>query len=124
MPIDFNYDSKKLALYGVMKGDLTIEDYTSAFKEIVSSDCHPSNIRTLWDLSGLNFAAVSRPFIDRLIEVRASLPERRSAKIAIVVAGDLGFGMSRMFQILSESLSDDVMVFRDCPEAEAWLLSE
>jgi hypothetical protein len=44
-----------------------------------------------------------------------------SARRALVVRSDLGFGMSRMFELLREGKSGEVRVFRDIDEARAWL---
>jgi hypothetical protein len=44
-----------------------------------------------------------------------------SARRALVVRSDLGFGMSRMFELLREGKSGEVRVFRVIDEARAWL---
>jgi hypothetical protein len=44
-----------------------------------------------------------------------------SARRAIVVRSDLGFGMSRMFELAREGKSGEVRVFRDLEAARAWL---
>ena len=124
MPVSYHYDTEKRALYGVMSGDLSVEEYAAVSKAIVSSDSHPPNIRSIWDLTGLNFSAMSREFLDRLVRVRYSMPKRHPARLAFVVANDLGFGMSRMFEIVGEHLGDETMVFRDLSEAEEWLLRD
>lgn len=124
MPIDYHYNPDKRALYGVMSGDLSVQEYTDVGKDIVSSDLHPPDIRSIWDLTALNFSATSRGLLENLILVRASLPERHSARIAFVVADELGLGMSRMFEIIGEDLGDETRVFLDYSEAEEWLLWE
>jgi len=44
-----------------------------------------------------------------------------SARRAIVVETNLGFGMSRMFELLREGKSGEVRVFRSLEEACDWL---
>ena len=44
-----------------------------------------------------------------------------SARRALVVRSDLGFGMGRMFELLREGKSGEVRVFRVIEEAHAWL---
>ncbi len=122
MPVTYQYDAEKQAIYGAMTGSLTVEEYRSVGEEIVSSENHPPSVRSIWDLRGLDFSSVVREFLDELIHIRASFPERRSARLAFVVSDDLGFGMTRMFEILGEDLGDETMVFRDYIKAEEWLL--
>lgn len=42
-------------------------------------------------------------------------------KLALLVPNDYVFGMARMYQLLSESGGDNVMVFREEGEARRWL---
>ena len=124
MPVSFNYDAKKRALYGEMTGELTIEEYQSAIEEIVSSKLHPPNVRSFCDLRGLDFSKVTQEFENQLISIRGSFSERRKVKLAFLVGSTVGFGMTRMFEILGDELGDETNVFIDYAEAEEWLLSE
>ena len=56
-----------------------------------------------------------------MIEMRKRYPERGNAKLAIVVHSDFSFGMSRMYEMLSDRLPQSIMVFRDYAKAEQWL---
>ncbi len=124
MSIDVHYDPEKRALYGVFSGDLSVEEFVSTLKEAVSANLYPPSVRTIWDLTGLNFSTISRETIYKLIHVRATQQERHPAKIAFVAPDDLGFGMLRMYEIIGDNLGDEIKVFRDYSEAEAWLLQE
>ena len=59
-----------------------------------------------------------------MILVRRRYPERARARIAYVVASDLGFGMSRMYELLSDASPQYNALFRDHDEAMAWLLAD
>lgn len=52
---------------------------------------------------------------------RSSLPE--GTRCAVVVPSTVEFGMTRMFEALSEEGPLRVRAFRDVEEAEAWLLA-
>jgi hypothetical protein len=43
------------------------------------------------------------------------------ARRAIVVQSDLGFGMSRMYELLRGDLTQTIRVFRDVDQAKRWL---
>lgn len=124
MPITHRYDPQKQALYGTMKGELTIEEFRSVGEGITSSASHSPSIRSIWDLRELDFTKITPQFVRACVDIRTSLPERHPARIAFVVDDDLGFGMMRMFEILGDSLDDTTMVFRDLSDAEEWLLQE
>ncbi len=89
---------------------------------VARSSEFPPDVDTLWDLRELDFTEIDSNFERELIQVRDEFPERRRARLALVVEGDLGFGMSRMYEILSESLPQQSKVFRSYSEGEEWLL--
>ena len=124
MPMDFRYDQEKEALFGTLNDPFTLQEYRSSIEAIVQSKEFPPDIRTLWDLRGLGFKAIDRNFEEHLISISEQFPERGSAKVALIVQSDLGFGMTRMFEILAEKLGYQTMVFRSYTEGEKWLLQE
>ena len=124
MPITHRYDPQKEALYGEMKGEFTSEEYRSALSAIASSTSHSPSIRSIWDLRELDFTKVTPQLVRACVEVRSSFPKRHPAKIAFVVDDDLGFGMTRMFEIVGDQLGDATKVFREFFDAELWLLQE
>ena len=124
MPIEFRYDPEKQALFGTMTGPITLEEYRSTIEAIVHSKEHPPNIRTLWDLSELKFEEIDRSFEESMIRISAQYPERSTAKVAFIVKNKLGFGLTRMFEILAEKLYYETMVFTDYTEGENWVLQD
>ena len=124
MPIELRYDRKQGVLYSVVTSPITLEEFGASMARIIQSDDYPPDVRTLWDLRELDFEPVYRPFEEQVIDIRQKFPERGAAKIALVVASDLGFGMTRMYEILSNEMPQNVMVFRNCEEGEKWLLAE
>jgi hypothetical protein len=122
MPIEFRYDREKEILLATVNTPLTLKDFEAAMKGITRSDQFPSDIRTLWDVRELDFSNIDRSFEERLIDIRKKFPERGSARNAVVVAHDLGFGMARMYEALADDLPLQFRVFRSFTEAEDWLL--
>ena len=53
------------------------------------------------DMRSFDFVGLTRPFADAAITVNAEYPGRNESKRVYIVAGDLGFGMMRMYQILT-----------------------
>ena len=125
MPIEFRYDREKEILHLVMESPLTLEEVRAAMKDVTSSDEFSPDVGTMWDLRALDFSHVDRAFEESVIEIRKRFPERGGARIALIVADELGFGMTRMYQILSElsgELPQETKVFRNYAAGEDWLL--
>jgi hypothetical protein len=124
MPIKIRYDSEQGILHGVVTNPLLFEEATTAMAQLTTSDEYPPSIRTLWDLRELDFEKIDRELIERVVDMRKAFAKRGPAKTALVVDHDLGFGMTRMYEILSDEMSPNVMVFRDYEEGKVWVLSE
>ena len=120
MPIEYHYDRGKQLLRATMKGAPSLAGFEEAIQAIANADEFPPDVRTLWDLRDLEFASVDRALEEGLIAIRKRYPERRKARLAFIVADQLGFGMARMYEILSNE--DTTRVFTDHAEAERWLL--
>ena len=124
MPVKLNFDQDKGLLVGLIESPLLVDDAKASFQQMRESSEYPVDVPTLWDLRALDFNGVDRDLEDRIIALRKAVPERGNARLAIVVADDLGFGMARMYQILSDELPQHILVSRDYTEAENWLLEE
>ena len=122
MPIELRYIDESEFLVGTLTSPLTPEDFRAAMETIVASDQYPEDVRTLWDGSDLDFHTISRGLLERMVEVRNDFPQRGLARLAFVVDNDLGFGMARMYEILSDELPQESRVFRSFKEGQDWLL--
>lgn len=69
-----------------------------------------------------DFTDISPDLERSAIYIREQCPERASARISFVAESDLGFGMLRMYETLSDNLPQEIKVFRNFSEAEEWLL--
>ena len=128
MPIDLRYDPEKKILYSRVKGTVSFEEFQSTMKLITRSGQFPQNANALWDLRELDFETIDSDFWKRIINIRKQYPERGQALLAHVVQGDLAYGMLRMYEILADSdsngLAQHIKVFKNCSDAEKWLLNK
>lgn len=124
MSIELTHDQSKRILYISTGEDFTVNEFVESLKSILSSPDYPPHINTIWDISQLNFNQIDSQFESSLVKVLEQNPERASAMTAMVVASDVGYGMSRMFQSLcnQKGLPQRFSVFRNYADAEAWLL--
>lgn len=76
----------------------------------------------LADIREVDRLEVTPDGIHRLVAMEHDPAQPFSARrIAIVVSGDLPYGMARMYEALSSETPAAVRVFRDLDEARAWL---
>jgi hypothetical protein len=121
MPMQVHYDPRTGILFGVCTGRITLAEYEVALRGIVTSSEHPPDADVLWDLRDVDYSAVDTDYVNDLIAIRGKYPQRGKAKIAVVAREDVGFGLSRMFSMFSDTLPQAVGIFRDRDAAERWL---
>ena len=93
-----------------------IEDILAIGAELAEAGDFP---RRLWDYSSIEF-----PFsIDELRELGRSAKQinRQNARVAVVVADDLGYGSMRVMAVHFENDTTSLGVFRNKQEAIQWL---
>lgn len=121
MPLQITYNRQKGILYGVVDAQVKLEELAKAMRNISEANEYPPDVPTLWDLRKLDFTAINKDYLEKLISLRQDNPQRGQARIAIIADEDLGFGISRMYEMLSEGLPQRIMVFRSVDEGEVWL---
>jgi len=120
MPLEYTHDADNNILIIEIKDLIKLDELKNYFNEIFSNKNIPHDINTIYDLQNMDFSNIDTEFEQRLIMFRESL-NRGKAKIACVVATNLGYGMGRMYEALSEHLPQQVRVFRSMDEAKNWL---
>lgn len=104
-----------------ISGSLNYKEIIAAIKEISPSE-HTTN--NLWDLSRADFENVKEANMRKIIGVSKEIaPLRESGKTAIVTPTDLGYGLSRMYEILAEAKGSPISyrAFRNLQDARNWL---
>ena len=100
-------------------GRLTLDGFGKGLDRIRRNPSYRASDRSLWDLRG-----VLAPSVDtvRTFAALAQRTETRSCRrAALVVEGEVQYGLARVFQILSEQAGTVKRVFRDFAEARTWL---
>jgi len=120
MPLEFTHDSDNNILIVKVSGLVELEEIKKSAKDSFSSMNIPSDINAIYDLQEMDFSNITTEFQERLIIFRESL-NRGNAKIACVTSTDLGFGLARKYEALSDHLPQQVRIFRSMDEAKNWL---
>ena len=120
MPLIYVRDDARRRVTVTAIGDITLNDAISIIDRRVIDGVW--SYALLYD--GRQRTSVMEPQEVRiLVELTRTLSARHGlpGPMALVRQDASGFGMSRMFGILSQEASFEVSVFRTIEEAEAWL---
>ena len=121
MPVNFHYDSEHKVAIITIKGQVNLDELKSIASNFLSSDNVPSDTNALYNLRELNLSNIDMNFELSFIQFRETLTGRGNAKIAMVVEGNEGFGMGRMYEMLSSHLPQEIHIFKSMDEAYTWL---
>lgn len=119
---DYIDKEKELTIH-VLSGTILVDDLIGIVKSMYDSETTPNH---LWDLTEANVSQIQADDLDRLATfAKTYSPTRIGHRTAFVSTSDLGFGLSRMYQIFAELAKQRVLigVFRSREEAEQWILS-
>lgn len=80
---------------------------------------------SLWDLRNCDLSLVDAPAMRALRDFNIERSEARGrARVALVTATDVGFGIMRMYEARVDVPTAVTRVFRDRAEAEHWIFEE
>jgi hypothetical protein len=120
MSIHFEYDST----YGILRAQINdpfdLEEYREALIQITSGVHYSATVPAIWDLRKLNFSDLESRLAYYVKEIRSSFKIRRNAKIAYVVSSQLGYGLMRMLQVVTDT-EESSLVCYEYDEAEKWI---
>jgi hypothetical protein len=122
MPVKIIHDSDKNIIRATITGQPTLVDLDAAFQSITTSTEYPPDVDAIWDLRDADVKTADDKFVRHIIELLKRYPQRARCKSALIATDDLAYGMSRMFQILSEDkVTQELMIFRTYAEGEQWI---
>lgn len=109
-----------------INGEFTLAAYLEAMNEFQQSEHFRPGIHAIWDFRKLTGASIRDEDLRTIAEYQKKIASTRgpSWKAALVVASDLSYGLSKVFEAYSDTAPNQVMVFRNMKEAEAWILSD
>lgn len=107
----------------VVAGIVAAEELIEAFKDFYHQGFTPNLV---WDATRADLTELSTDQLRQIFSIAKEFSHlRKSGKTAIVVAGSLGFGMGRMYEIFCELDNHPIplRVFKAMAEAREWLAS-
>ena len=123
MGITTQIDGERNLRIHKVTGALTFDELIGTLKEVYSEPDFDPDMNSLWDVREADLSSFETPDIHNLRNfVGKHWGTGGRSKAAIVVLGDLDFGISRMYEFyLQAKSSSEVQVFRDYDEALSWV---
>ncbi len=98
----------------------TFREWCEALKGFLADPDYRPGMGVIHDWRRLLTASPSTEIMARA-EYVTEIPAMKGTRWALIVAGTVTYGMGRMAEILMETSSVELRVFRDMAEAEAWV---
>jgi len=121
MACQFEFDPVNKILLFRCAGRLTDESLAESYQSIRKHSTAADARMGIWDFSFVTEFAVSSEFIRQLANQAPAMPDATRRPRIIVAPDTVGFGLSRMFQLLGESTRPLLNVVRTMDEALASL---
>jgi len=105
----------------VFSGKVAPEEVIGALKEFYGAS---PTLNTIWNFSDCDLSAARMEQLSSILVVARSYAHlRKGGRSALVLPGDVGFGLGRMYEAMAEGKDHPVehAVFRSVAEALKWL---
>jgi len=120
--MDLQYDKNKKILTCLCKGPVSTGEFKASLALMVSSQEYPPAVDVLWDVREADPASFDISLVGQAVSIRQNYPQRGDSKLAVVASDDLRFGLSRMYEMMTDEMPQDIHIFRTVADAEQWLL--
>jgi hypothetical protein len=122
MGLSYGYDDDTLRI--VAEGDYSAQELREHLVAAMSDPRTRPGIATLMDIRRTEAVRTTEELVS-LADFLGSKRDRAiPLRVAVVAAGDLHFGLSRMVSVYVERYGVDLRVFREIEPAELWLRTE
>jgi hypothetical protein len=117
MGFRFEFDPVDRILLLRLEGRLTDELLAECYEAVRRYSTATDALAGIWDLSSVTEFAVSSEFIRHLADQEPAMPDATRRPRIICVAGTIGFGLARMFQLMGEPTRPLLKVVHNLDEA-------
>jgi len=118
MPVSYRIDITAALVLSRGRGVVTGAELVAHARALAADPRFHPALHQVFDLRDATRGEVDRATI---LQLASLSPFGQGARRAIVVPGDLAYGLSRMFEIFRDPLPDEIRVCRSLTEACAWL---
>lgn len=123
MPIETYIDRDKRLRTHKVSGKLDLTKLVSVLKELYESNNFDYEMDVMWDLRDADLASFTFDKIEQLRDyVTGHWGTKGKSRAALLVNSDLDYGLSRMYEMLSNGKTKSkIRAFRNLDDAMKWL---
>ena len=115
-------DTEKNIAYIKLSGQLRQKEILSAFDLAVADNRYREGMGRLWDFRDADLSSLKSETVFEMAQYSLNFPSGiNDVKVAFLVSRDFEYGLSRMFELSSNSKTP-INVFRTMDEAEKWMM--
>ena len=115
-------DKEKNIAYIKLSGQLSQKAILSAFDLAVADNRYREGMGRLWDFRDADLSSLKSETVFEMAQYSLNFPSGiNDVKVAFLVSRDFEYGLSRMFELSSNSKTP-INVFRTMDEAEKWMM--
>ena len=120
--MDLSIDEEKNIAYIKLSGVLSSKAIIDAFDLAVADKRYKDGMGRLWDFRDADLSSLESETVISMAQYSSKYPSGiNDVKVAFLVSREIEYGLSRMFQMTSESKTP-IQVFRVLDEAEKWMM--
>ena len=121
MPIHYSIDKATKGVYLTAKGRGQHRDFQLIIDQLAADPEFGPGMKLLCDYSQLEFDLPTEEIEDLSQQMKRLSPEFTDCQVALISAGDLEYGLMRMFSLISSEAQFETRVFRSIENARKWL---
>ena len=121
MPITYTIDKQRRFIQRVLSETVTTDEILANITEILDHPDYQPGMKSLTDLQALQHHATPQDVRQIAHFILGHGEQVQGGRAAVVVAEDVGFGMARMLELLTEDSPLTIGVFKNRKEAYDWL---
>ena len=123
MPITYSISAEQRRINAIATGTIRADDLHGLIRSLLADAGFVPGLRALYDASNAEPDITVLQLAEVAGQVRQML-NRGLGRIAIVAHSPATYRVAKTFTVLAQAIGIDVDVFRELPEAEAWLAED
>lgn len=123
MPITYTISTEERRVRAFATGTIRVDDLHGLIRSLLADPALVPGMRGLYDSSSAEPDITVLQLAEVAGEVRQLL-NRGLGRIAIVAQSQVTYRVAKTFTVLAQAIGIEVDVFRELPEAEAWLAED
>jgi len=118
MAISYSIDQQRGLVLSEFSDTIHVKDFFAYIRDLRHDQTFQPDFVGLYDWQQMDNLSID---YNDMVSITSECPWGEKSYRAIVVSRPFMFGMSRMFQSMSDEVSGTIQIFHEILDAEAWL---